>query len=640
MTSKNNDKLVVFESLGFSSIPAFYLYTKRNYSIKYFTIDPRLERSMWFQKLLTKYHANKIKWDDFDLDFNMKSHDQALNNVEKVYCTILKDSKLIHQMASLFNSEKIQLVYKKDLVENLEIFYHRYLCVNEIAEATKSITLISSDFTHFLKITGAELKPNVRIPLSSRVFNSAKSIVIKPFYLAALGFFPLWILGWKTRRIVLKRNPSKKYKNGFRVYGNDWGFLFKYRRVDFLLDEKSLTKDNSIFCVESKISDSYRKDLNSKYDVADVRATLHEIDLGFIKDNLIKKIIPTTVLSFFFSVFKPVYTIKTTIGILYYYMTWTMFTKKYNLNNYVVYTHFEKYHVVRNIIFSQNNIKTWYYVHSTHHFDVFENPQKNDTMRHVIYSYMYYDNLVSWGRKSNDIFTRCINYFAKFQTVGCLWSEHARMITDNGVISDTSKYAFAKFKTKDLKIIGVFDTTFGDQVPLQKGDMVPFLEGILRFLERNPDVGVIFKQKKIFEEMETLNPDNFDIYYKLYENLQSHERCYSTGRFGETCEVIAASDLVVSACFTSTTPEALGARKKAIFFDAADSFKGYYYDQFPKMVAHGFDDFESIVKYWLYEIGDIEFESYINTYVIPEIDAYADGKAITRFRELLNGEDT
>ena len=108
-----------------------------------------------------------------------------------------------------------------------------------------------------------------------------------------------------------------------------------------------------------------------------------------------------------------------------------------------------------------------------------------------------------------------------------------------------------------------------------------------------------------------------------------------TGNEFETAEAIAHSDLIVSACFTSTTIEALGARKKAIYFDASNRFKGHYYDKFPKLVAHGYNELSDLVKYWLYDIKDEEFGEYLKSHVKGEIDAHVDGMAITRFRELL-----
>ena len=641
MEKKKKDRLVIFESLGFSSIPAVYWYAKKNYKIKYFTIDQKINKIEWFKRLLVRHHIDVIKWDDFDLYFNYLSHDLALDSVEQIYDKWFKDNRLIHHIVSFMDSEKVHLIYKKDLVVRLESFYYIYLHLNNIAESTNNnIIFIQSQFNRFEKLTDAKLNSNIHTPLWSRTFTLIKTAIEKSFYTIALGSFPFWIILWKTRKIISNNTDPIEYQVGLRVYREDWGFLFKYRTVDFLIDGKNITKDNSIFCIESDISDSYKNNLKSKYNVVEMRKILNEIDLSFIKNVFVKKIIPCTLKSCYMSISKPAYLIETTIGILYNYMTWTMFIKKYHLKHYVVYTHFEKYHVVRNIILSQNGVKTWYYVHSTHHIDLFESPHEKATMRHVIYSYLYYDNLVSWGDKSSAIFARGPNSFIKYQNLGCLWSEHARMLIDSGIASDIRKNEFNDSKSKPLKILGVFDTSFGKMVPLQINDMILFIEGILLLLEKHPDIGVIFKQKKIFEEMADQSPEHSDTYNKLYNKLQSHERCYSTGRFGETCEVIAASDLVVSACFTSTTPEALGARKKAIFFDAASRFKGLYYDKFPKMVAHGFDEFDNIVKYWLYEVNDAQFDEYIDTYVKGELDSCADGKAITRFRKLLSEDMT
>ena len=64
-------------------------------------------------------------------------------------------------------------------------------------------------------------------------------------------------------------------------------------------------------------------------------------------------------------------------------------------------------------------------------------------------------------------------------------------------------------------------------------------------------------------------------------------------------------------------------------------FRRYYYDHFPNLVAHGYDELVKLVDHWLYKVKDEEFSEYIDRYIKDEIDPYVDGCAITRFRELL-----
>ena len=99
--------------------------------------------------------------------------------------------------------------------------------------------------------------------------------------------------------------------------------------------------------------------------------------------------------------------------------------------------------------------------------------------------------------------------------------------------------------------------------------------------------------------------------------------------------MIKVSDLVISECFTSPTVEALGARRKSIYFDASGKFRNSYYDKSPNLVAHNYNELKKIVNFWLYQITDKEFDGYLDTYIKKELNIFADGKAITRFRELL-----
>jgi len=120
--------------------------------------------------------------------------------------------------------------------------------------------------------------------------------------------------------------------------------------------------------------------------------------------------------------------------------------------------------------------------------------------------------------------------------------------------------------------------------------------------------------------------------------LMDHPRCIFMGDLNpDPADTIAASDLSISACFTSTTVEALGAKKRAIYYDASGRFSGTYYDNFPHLVAHSYDELRELVHHWLYETSDQEFTFYLQTYVLGELDAFLDGGAITRLRKLLSG---
>lgn len=607
-----------------------------DYKIKYFTLNSKTRNLKLLQILLERYKAEEIEWTDFELSLHFQSHNLALDNIEHIYNTKYKDSKLMQQMVSLLNSDMTHLVYKKDLLERLQKFYSVHLSLNSLAEnANTRIIFIPSEYIQFKNLAEVELNSLICIPLWTHICTYMNDFLKKFIYIIALALFPFWIMLWKIRKIELNTTKPKEYQVGIRVYNNDWGFHNKYRTIDFILDQKKLNNTNTLFCIETNISNEYAKQLQDKnYKCIEINKILGTLDVNFIKNTLIKKIIPCSFNSSLYSLSKPSFLIETTIGILYKYMTWTHFLQKYKLKHYVVYNHFEKYHIVRNILFSHYGIDTWYYLHSSNFIKFYKKPQENIQLRYVEISYMHYDNLVSWGESSDDIFIQLPNSILNNRKLGCIWSEHVRMIINKELSSNLKETAHKKFEGGPTKIIALFDTTFGDDVPLQVNDMILFIEGILIILKRHPEIGVIFKGKWSRDELVNKNLK----ISKKYDELISHERCFFIdGQSGDASEVIAASDLVISACFTSTTIEALGARKKAIFFDSTNRFRGCYYDKFPNLVGHSLDELDDMVKYWLYEVNDEQFSKYLDNFIKGKFDSYADGKAITRFRELLSG---
>ena len=194
-----------------------------------------------------------------------------------------------------------------------------------------------------------------------------------------------------------------------------------------------------------------------------------------------------------------------------------------------------------------------------------------------------------------------------------------------------------KFRT-----LAFFDSSYLPNSISTLEDGVTFYQCLLKLLEEFPDILAIVKEKKA-EETVLKVYENFggtsDIFYEQYQpalaELRKHPRCCVTGYKGDPSEVIAMSDLTITYAFSSSTLEALCAGKKAIFFDTSNRWRGCRYDKIPNLVAHNYDELKELIHYWLYEVTDKNFEDFLNTYVRDEIDLYSDGKAVTRFRQLL-----
>ena len=62
-----------------------------------------------------------------------------------------------------------------------------------------------------------------------------------------------------------------------------------------------------------------------------------------------------------------------------------------------------------------------------------------------------------------------------------------------------------------------------------------------------------------------------------------------------------------------------------------------FIDKIPNFVAHNYEELKRLVQKLLYETSEEEYRDFLNTYVKGKIDPYLDGKAVTRFQELLVG---
>lgn len=323
--------------------------------------------------------------------------------------------------------------------------------------------------------------------------------------------------------------------------------------------------------------------------------------------------------------FTPYFFIKATLKSLYTHLCWKRFSGLYHIEHLVVYNDFALQHIIRNILLSRINTKTWYYLHSRNFGDLYIPSGNRESYRHHRLLYLYYDNLVSWGG-AEAFFKKQPHNINNFLHLGCLWSEHVHSISKSQALTNLG--ITRRDDSFSNNIVGVFDTTFGEISPLKYKDMVLFIEGILQLLEDFPKVSVVFKEKNPRDEV---HPDVIS----YLEKMESHPRCFVPGCKIETPEVIKVSDLVISACFTSPTVESLGAKRKAIYFDASDKWRGVYYDRFPNLVAHDYNGLKEIVNFWLYQITDREFDNYLETYIEKESNIWIDGKAITSLRELL-----
>ena len=256
-------------------------------------------------------------------------------------------------------------------------------------------------------------------------------------------------------------------------------------------------------------------------------------------------------------------------------------------------------------------------------------------------AFLVCDYFVSWGKEHSIHLARHTGNPGQVWELGCLWSEHARNARENPEIR---KYyvdwieSHAQVKLLHFKrIIGVFDTSLSSM--LSENDMYHFLAGALQLAGDIPDVLFLYKPKYPFAEVESGEPlPLIEVFgskgKKLAQNIAVTPNFVVLPRQFETAGVVGLADLVISACFTSTTVEAIGCNTRGIYYDPTDKLSHAFWRRIPGMVCVTDEELCDRVRYLLWECDDETYTDYLRRHC-NGIEGHFDGQAITRLRRRL-----
>ena len=638
---KNNNKsIVIFEQIGFFSIPLVFLYLWRNYKVIFLEIAPNLEKNNIFKKKFVSGQIKRISFFDYDLISLYHLNNKLIADIERIYEDEVKNSLEIF-LERWIKTPHIHAVYKKALCYKLITLYRMdYILTTLHATEKKEIIFIPDEIYYTFKQYpfGKNVfnQGFITIPFWAKVSCSFLTGIQKLFSLIIIVLLPLWIL-FQIGIPSIKKRERKHYQVGIRVSSDDWALNNRYRSFDFLIDGKCLNNENTLFCIEEKIPDQYREKLKErKYCTVELKKSLKGSDFSFIFKNIIGNFGPAWINILVRTLGQSSFITMLTAEIFYKYLIWSKFLDNYHLNHYVSYNEYLPADIVRFITFDQDNTQTWFYNHSCGTFD-FITPQDQEEIFDYLFIYYSYHHFIVWGQKMESYYRKHPHFIRNFDRLGCFWSEHAMLAKNNKSSSELNLLVKRKFSKNEVKhpqkIIGVFDTSFTETCPYGYEDMAQFVDGIFKLLDDFPDICVVFKNKKTLDFLSGWEPRILHYYKKIW----LHPRCFFTGEeFTDPSETTGISDLVISAPFTSPTIEALGSRTRAIYYDATGKFQGCYYDHIPNLVAHNYLELKELVTYWLFKNTEPEFDAFLETYIKGELDEFVDGKAITRFRVCLS----
>ena len=567
----------------------------------------------------------------------------AHENVDILFEKYFSKSPSIKNMIGLMDFPDIVNMYKKELLLNLEGIYETELKINEIlksAETLREVHFVPEGDFDIHSDGSSPLEKNVRIVrysnLKIRLKNIFERLFADDFKSPKKGllslFYPMYLF-FKKFGGISNNKTLKKFKIGITITRHPRSiFGMNYLTEPVFIDDTELKKEDVLFIDENGLKDieGYKKRNWNFTRILDERET---ISPDFLYNKFLKSFLPVWFRTIFVSLCKEPFFIGTKRRILQDYILWNMFIENYKIDSYarrMLPDNISKIHILR-----KSGVKTWFIFPDNTSIDYHLDWDKL-TRNQTLFSFMYYDSAIVYGNQVESFFKKHRNFIKKYIKNGIFFSQIIRELQQGKLKSVLP--SLMKEKHLPDTVIGVFDITYVDRGPVKIKDGIKFGNDILKLLEDFPDIGIVFKAVKWPEEVPYLN--------EIYDKLNNHPRCllfYMWSKEGiSASEVIAVSDFVVSCAYTSPSAEALGAKKKAIYYDVAGTDIGdrYYFNNFPNFVAHNYEELKKLVRYWLYEVTDEKFEDFLNNYVKDEIDPYIDCNALTRVRKLLMGEDS
>lgn len=622
------EEAIIFEEINAISYPHVAAYCQKDIPVFYFGCKKEfLQKEPIAEGIRTKkiIDISKEPWDFLNyMDASVAAH----KNLDSLWQQQYRNSRSVQITCSLYQTDDLENMYKKDLLISLQKLYYLQLKINSfIYRQNISIFFYPNDHlnVHTGKFSLLSSSVTVRELSGSRkrislFFEKAKDLLYLslPFYLA------LKKIQW------ISLGSPKKQHFSLGINANLPGLLsFNYHYVDYLIDPHyGFPKGEIIVIDEASRGDPLNEFQEQDFQYFSFFHKRSTVSTHFFLHHLVRKLLPAYLKCCFSGLYESHEVISTSRKILTDYLRWHLFFDLYSLDKHVTVLLPEN--ISKNLIFSEYLCKT-IFIHPDNYVAHYHTGWNEDVRTATVHVFMNPDYAVIFGDIVRRYFSYHPNSVKEYLKLGVLASQRVQAIK-TGTIPSRIQHMLNEKKLSG-KIIGVFDTSYADFGVIKVNEGVRFAEEIYCLLEECPEISIIFKEKKPL----SVTPELSDV----YERLEQHPRCLVVRKTENDCifstDVIAYSDLVISVAYTSTNAEALGARVRAIYYDINGNEKGsdYYFDNYPNFVAHNYQDLKRLVNFWLNEVSDDAFGKFLEQYVKDEIDPYLDMKAVDRLQMFL-----
>jgi len=616
-----------------------------------FHLDAALQRQAWVRALLRQGAIRRIY-----VPSSSVASDQALDMAETIFAGF-RGHPVTRALARIFRPDEVETVLKRALAEGLfRYLFMRRMIESQVAAApgreAPHTVIVSGEFWWWHRL------------LRRCAGESALPVAVHcPRWLRLLTGLPaLWqgmrlrlascalVVGHLAASLIGRwlRRPTGPVQSARYAYAVDQPFQVRVhglRRFDFLLDGRHLTQQNTLFLVRASadgpwvdeaIRAGYRcVRLASFPDAGHPHRQFHCAGRGAALGRT-----AAALCRIVWSADTPDWLYAAAMRGLLAHLCASTMLDQLGMSHYVYMNqdHVSQYWL--NAVLRSRGVQSWDFSFSIGGGYLYH-PASEFGQRQWVWSFQNSDHFVASSRRMVDYRRRHTAAIRSYHVVGNVWSELIQL-GDKRLDRAVRHEEWFGPARGPRRVMAWFDTTFieADNSPSTQSEALAWYRDLSRLLEEDPRLCALIKPSKgaqffLNEQSKWSHALGRDL-VQVWDRLRRHPRVHFAGHEADAAEVAALSDLTVTFCFSSPSAEALGAGRRAIWYEPGERWRDALYASAPGLVAHGYEELRALVNRRLDE-SDEAYRAYVNEHVRGLVEEHCDGQGLTRFRDLLAG---
>lgn len=524
-----------------------------------------------------------------------KSHDLAFAVIESFYESQLKQNEarvLEHFLPKQYSTVTIKKMYLHLLVV--------YFKIHEVFEKNPHLTkpehLISCTKSKIYFFLGSLLhQENKRRPLIRFTLRENLLFFSRAFFLGLKFFVP--------------RAFKKKTESNFActINSETRQFTNEAKKFDVFFQDQRFEPGKIMFFPHEELSEKARLEVLSKgyqYQPKIQYFSLRFLLIYFRGLRQIIKVRKHTLQEVSMDL----------LSFLSDYLYWKTLLRTHHIKNFLTLADYTTNSLVRNAVFKEKEVKSWFISDSASYFNQWTfRPSGPNSESHAMLTYLIYDHLVTWTEAMGQYLVKCGGQFQKISTVGCIWSQPYRL---------RSRHSNEPIR------IGIFDTSFKKELPVDRDFGKAFFKDLTRLLEDFPQIHLLYKQKYDFSFFQD-DPE----FIQCIRTFCNHPRVQATASKISTQDIIQDSCFVITCFASSVTLEAIGGGQSGILYEPFENYRNTFMDDVPGLFLHGYNE----LHYYTQQALDGKKSHLPNQCKIfqHKVAPFTDGKGMERLSSLL-----